>query len=53
MSQYFPKPYEPFIGDINNLLLETLISKLIYLIIQQKLYLKNVSHVDACSFALK
>ena len=29
MSQYFPKSYEPFVGDIN--------VKLIYLIMQQKL----------------
>ena len=45
MSQYFPKPYEPFGGDIN-----------------VKVYLpnhatradiKNISHVDTSSFALK
>ena len=46
MSEYFPKPYEPFGGD--------LMSKLIYLIMQQqKIDLKNVSHVDVSSFALK
>ena len=36
-----------------NLLVETLMSKLIYLIMQQKTDLKNVSHVDVSSFALK
>ena len=45
MSQYFPKLYEPFGGDINvkvdlsNYATET--------------DLKNVSHVDVSSFALK
>ena len=45
MSQYFPKPYEPFGGDINvkvdlsNYATET--------------DLKNVTHVDTSSFALK
>ena len=33
MNQYFPKPYEPFGGDISDL--------------------KNVSHMDVSSFALK
>ena len=38
MSQYFPKPYEPFGGDINvNLILMILTSMLIYLIMEQKL----------------
>ena len=50
MSQYFPEPYEPFGGDINVKVdlssyatktdlknKETLMSKLIYLITQQKL----------------
>ena len=37
MSQYFPKHDEPFVGDINKLLLQTLMSKLIYVIMQQKL----------------
>ena len=32
MSQYFPKPYEPFGGDIN--------VKVIYLVMQQKQILK-------------
>ena len=36
-----------------NLLVETLMSKLIYLIMQQKLIEKNVSPVDVSSFALK
>ena len=36
-----------------NLLVETLMSKLIYLTMQQKTDLKNVSHVDVSSFALK
>ena len=35
-----------------NLLVKTLMSKLIYLIMQQKL-LKNLSHVDVSSFTLK
>ena len=45
MSQYFPKPYEPFGGDINakvdlsNYATETDVKKLI--------------HVDTSSFALK
>ena len=45
MRQYFPKPYEPFSGDINvkvdlsNYATETDI--------------KNISHVDTSSFALK
>ena len=45
MRQYFPKPYEPFSGDINvkvdlsNYVTETDI--------------KNISHVDTSSFALK
>ena len=45
MSQYFPKPYEPFGGDINvkvNLSNYT-----------TKTDLKNVTHVDVSSFALK
>ena len=36
-----------------NLLVETLMSKLIYLMMQQKLIEKNVSPVDVSSFALK
>ena len=45
ISQYFPKTY------MNNLE-ETLMSKLIYLIMQ-KTDLKDISHVDASSFSLK
>ena len=45
MSQYFPKPYEPFGGDIN-----VKIDLSNYAI---KRDLKNVSHVDISSFALK
>ena len=36
-----------------SLLEKTLMSKLIYLIMQQKQILKNVTHVDIISFALK
>ena len=36
-----------------NQLAEILILKLIYLIMQPKLNLKNISHVDISSFALK
>ena len=43
MSQYFPKPYEPFGGsvkvDLSNYATKT--------------NLKNVSHVDVSSFSLK
>ena len=45
MGQYFPKPYEPFAGDINvkvNLSNYT-----------TKAGIKNISHVDTSSFALK
>ena len=45
MSQYFPKPYEPFGGDIN---VKADLSNY-----ATKTDLKNVSHVDASSFALK
>ena len=45
MSQYFPKPYEPFGGDIN-----VKVDLSDYAI---KTDLKNVSHVDVTSFALK
>ena len=41
MSQYFPKPYEPFGGDIELSNYTT------------KTDLKNVSHVHVTSFALK
>ena len=45
MSQYFPKPYEPFGGDIN---VKVGLSNY-----ATKIDSKNVSHVDVSSFALK
>ena len=45
MSQTFPKPYEPFDGDIN--------VKVDLSDYATKTDLKNVSHVDVSSFALK
>ena len=45
MSQYFPKPYEPFGGDIN--------VKVDFSNCATKTDLKNVTHVDVSSFALK
>ena len=45
MSQYFPKPYEPFGGDIN--------VKVDLSNYATKTDNKNVSHVDTSSFALK
>ena len=45
MSQYFPKPYEPFRGDIN--------VKVDLCNYATKTDLKNISHVDLSSFALK
>ena len=45
MSQYFPKPYEPFGGDIH--------VKVDLSNYATKTDLKNVSHVDVSSFALK
>ena len=45
MSQYFPKLYEPFGGDIN--------VKVDLSNYATKTDLKNISHVDASSFALK
>ena len=45
MSQYFPKLYEPFGGDIN--------VKVDLSNYATKTHLKNVSHVDVSSFALK
>ena len=45
MSQYFPKPYEPFGGDIN--------VKVDLSNYATKTDLKNVTHVDISSFALK
>ena len=45
MSQYFPKLYEPFGGDIN--------VKLDLSNYATKADIKNISHVDTSSFALK
>ena len=45
MGQYFPKPYELFVGDIN---VEVDLSNY-----ATKTDLKNVSHVNVCHFALK
>ena len=45
MSQYFPKPYEPFGGDIN---VKVDLSNYV-----TKTGIKNISHVDTSSFALK
>ena len=45
MSQYFPKPYEPFGGDIN--------VKVDLSNYATKADIKNISHVDTSSFALK
>ena len=45
MNQYFPKPYEPFVGDIN--------VKLDLSNYATKADIKNISHVDTSSFVLK
>ena len=45
MSQYFPKPYEPFDGDIN--------VKVDLSNYATKVDIKNISHIDTSSFALK
>ena len=45
MSQYFPKPYEPFGGDIN--------VKVDLSNYAAKADIKNISHVDTSSFVLK
>ena len=45
MSQYFPKPYESFSGDIN-----VEVNVLNY---ATKADIKNISHVDTSGFALK
>ena len=45
MSQYFPKPYESFGGDIN--------VKVDLSNYATKTDIKNISHVDTSSFALK
>ena len=44
MSQYFPKPYEPFGGDIN--------VKVDLSNYATKADIKNISHVDTSSLAL-
>ena len=45
MSQYFPKPYEPFGGDIN--------VKVDLSNYATKTDVKNITHVDTSGFALK
>ena len=45
MSQYFPKPYEPFGRNIN--------VKVDLSNYATKAYVKNISHVDTSSFELK
>ena len=45
MSQYFPKPHEPFGGDIN--------VKVDLSNYARKTDIKNISHGDVSSFALK
>ena len=45
MNQYFPKQYEPFDGDIN--------VKVDLSNYATKAHIKNISHVDTSSFALK
>ena len=45
MSQYFPKPYEPFRGDIN--------VKVDLSNYATKADIKNISHIDTSSFVLK
>ena len=45
MSQHFPKPYEAFSGDIN--------VKVDLSNYATKADIKNISHVDTSSFALK
>ena len=45
MSQYFPKPYEPFGGDIN--------VKVDLSNYATKTDIKNISHIDTSSFASK
>ena len=45
MSQYFAKPYEPFDGDIN--------VKVDLSNYATKADIKNISHIDTSSFALK
>ena len=44
ISHYFPKPYEPFGGDIN---VKVDLSNYV-----TKTDIKNISHIDTSSFAL-
>ena len=50
MSQYFPKQYEPFGGDINDKVDIQLDSSSNY---PTKTDIKNISHLDTSSLALK
>ena len=45
MSKYFPKPYEPFGGDIN---VKIDLSNYV-----TKADIKNIAHINTSSFALK
>ena len=45
MSQYFPKPYEPFGGDIN--------VKVDLSNYATKADVKNITHIDTSNFVLK
>ena len=45
MSQYFPKPYEPFGGNIN--------ARVDLSNYETKGDIKNITHVDTSNFALK
>ena len=45
ISQYFPRPYKTFGGDIN--------VKVVLSNYATKTNIKNISHIDASSFALK
>ena len=45
MSQYFPKPYDPFVGDIS--------VTVDFSNYATKIDLKNISHIDVKSYALK
>ena len=47
MSQYFPKPYDPFSGDIKG---DVKVDLSNY---ATKADIKSISHVDTSSFALK
>ena len=45
MNQYFPRPYEPFGGDIN--------VKVDLSNYAKKTDIKNITHIDTSGFALK